>query len=157
MIGLCAAPLRQQGQLRSQTLLMTTPFNPEKLLARMAADAADEDLDDAAFRQRTLRAVKRLQRELVPHPTARSVRRSYAGAKPSAAYRYIAVPNGAGGSTSVSLSSAAFEELAQVLGGAAQVNELARKAALGHKLESGISRSAYVRKRLQQRAARAAR
>ena len=136
---------------------MTTPFNPEKLLARMAADANDDGLDDAAFRQRTLRAVKRLQRELVPQPAVRPARRSRASAKPSAAYRYIAVPNGAGGTTSVSLSGAAFEELAQTLGGAAQVNELARKAALGHKPESGISRSAYVRKRLQQRAARAAR
>ena len=76
------------------------------------------------------------------------------GARQSA-YRFIAVPNGAGGTTSISLSNATFEELARALGGPRQVSALARQVEHGHKLESGVTGSAYVLKRLRQRAARA--
>ena len=141
---------------------MATP-DPHKLIARIVTDAADERLDDAAFRARAQRAARQLQRALEqavgPAATGRARAtggKHQAGDLQRSACRYIAVPNGAGGTTSISLSNAIFEELADALGGAAQVNALARKVAVGHKPDSGVSRSAYVLKRLRQRAARAA-
>ena len=123
----------------------------------------DEQLDDAAFRARAQHAARQLQRALeqsdAPAATraaGATGRKRQAGDSQRSAYRYIAVPNGAGGTTSISLSNATFKELAEALGGAAQVNALARKVAVGHKPDSGVSRSAYVLKRLRQREARAA-
>lgn len=133
-----------------------TTADPHKLVARIVADAADEQLNDAAFRTRTQRAARQLQRALEQLPASAanpSRRQAGGGRRPS--YRFIAVPNGAGGTTSISLSTATFAELAQALGGDKQVSALARKVAVGHKPDSGVSRSAYVAKRLQQRAARA--
>lgn len=140
--------------------------DPQKLLARIVADAADDRLDDASFRRRAERAGRRALRALEQSAAPAAARGAHAAtgtagrrtiaAQPSP-YRFVAVPNGAGGTTSVSLSASVFEELAQALGGPAKVAEHARKAAAGHKPDSGVSRSAYVRKRLQQRATRAAR
>ena len=137
--------------------------DPHKLIARIVGDAADKQLDDAAFRARAQRAARQLQRALEQSDTPAATRaagatgrKRQAGDSQRLAYRYIAVPNGAGGTTSVSLSNGTFEELAQALGGPRQVNALARKVAAGHKPESGVTRSAYVLKRLRQRAARAA-
>lgn len=146
---------------------MTTTADPQKLLARLIDQAADREIDDASFRRRMLRASRQLQNllgngheqaEAAPagKPAARGRAPAAPAARPSP-YRYIAVPNGSGGTTSVSLSIEAFEELAEVMGGPAKVAEHARKVAVGHKPDSGISRSAYVLRRLQQRAARAAR
>ena len=144
---------------------MTTNADPQKLLARLIDQAADREIDDASFRRRMLRASRQLQNllgnEAAPAaPAARTAARARpaaaAAARPSP-YRYIAVPNGAGGTTSVSLSTEVFDELASAMGGPAKVAEQARKVAVGHKPDSGVSRSAYVLRRLQQRAARAAR
>lgn len=128
----------------------------------MVADAADEQLDDATFRACTQRAARQLQRVLeqaaAPDATraaGATGRKRQVGDSQRSAYRYIAVPNGAGGTTSISLSNATFAELVEALGGPRQVNALARKVAVGHKPESGVTRSAYVLKRLRQRAARA--
>ena len=140
---------------------MATP-DPHQLIARIVADAVDEQLDDTAFRARTQRAARQLQRALeqsTAPATTRAVgatgRKRQAGESQRSAYRYIAVPNGAGGTTSISLSNATFAELAEALGGPRQVNALARKVAAGHQPDSGVSRSAYVLKRLRQHAARA--
>lgn len=134
-----------------------------KLLGRIVADAADERLDDAVFRRRTARAARQLQGMLEPHrhaarPRAGAVSTRNRLADPSMRqprYRYIAVPNGVGGTTSVSLSNSVFEELARAMGGPAKVTEQARKVAASHKPDSGMSRSAYVLRRLRQRASRA--
>ena len=142
---------------------MPTP-DPHKLIARIVADATDERLDDAAFRARAQRAAHQLQRALaqsVAPSAARAAgatgrkRRAVDSQRP--AYRYIAVPDGAGGLSSVSLAIATFEELAAALGDSKQVIALAKKVAIGHKPASGMSRSAYVAKRLRQLAACAAR
>lgn len=135
-------------------------FDLHTLITRIAADAVDREIDDASFRRRTQRAVRQAQRAIEqPFCSAKIREKTRGQPKASAvrrpAYRFIAVPNGAGGTTSVSMSNSAFEELAQAFGSDAQVNALARKVAVGHKPESGISRSAYVVKRLRQRAARA--
>ena len=138
--------------------------NLHKLIDRIVSDATNAQLDDATFRARAQRIAKQLQRALAePAAPAAAARKNAAGkrgrpAAPSrrSAYRFIAVPNGDGGTTSVSLSNANFDELAQALGGNAQVTALARKVAASHKSDSGVSRSAYVLKRLRQRAARAA-
>lgn len=141
--------------------------DPQRLLARLIDQAADRNIDDASFRRRMLRASRPLQALLGQEateaveaedkaPAARSRLAKPAAARP-APYRYIAVPNGSGGTTSVSLGVAVFDELAEALGGRAKLAEHARKAAAGHKPDSGMSRSAYVLRRLQQRAARVAR
>lgn len=134
-----------------------------KLIRRIVADAADAQLDDAAFRVRAQRAAKQLQRALGEPPTPATKRKNAPvnRARPAkrsgrSAYRFIAVPNGTGGTTSVSVANTTFDELAQALGGNAQVTALARKVAASHKSDSGVSRSAYVLKRLRQRAARTA-
>lgn len=136
--------------------------DPGKLLDRILIEAADKRLDDAVFRRRTARAARQLQ-SMLGQP-ARSAATKRAGAAPtrrqSAAravqprYHYVTVPNGAGGTTSVSLSNAVFDELAQALGGAAKVTEHARSVAGSHEPGSGMTRTAYVLKRLRQRAAR---
>ena len=137
--------------------------NLHKLIDRIVSDATDAQLDDATFRVRAQRIAKQLQRALAEPAAPAAARKNAAGkrgrpAAPSrrSAYRFIAVPNGDGGTTSVSLSNDNFDELAHALGGNAQVTALARKVAASHKSDSGVSRSAYVLKRLRQRAARAA-
>ena len=124
-----------------------------KLIGRLVTDAVDKRLEDAAFRARAERTARQLQRVL---GQAADGRRQAAGAR-RPAYRFIAVPNSAGGTSCVSVSSATFEELARALGGDTQVSALARKVAAGHRPETGVSRSAYVVKRLRQRAARTVR
>ena len=137
---------------------MTTQV--QDLAAKLAADAKDERIDDAAFRRRARRAAAKLQRLLEEQgaPPGRGGRPSASRKSVSAQSRYVfvAVPNGTGGMTSVSIVNSVFDELAEALGGRNQVTALARKLALGHKPDSGISRSAYVLRRLQQRAAKAA-
>lgn len=135
----------------------------QKLIRRIVADAADSQLDDASFRIRAQRAAKQLQRALGEPPAPATKRRNAvgdrgrpAGRSGRSAYRFIAVPNGTGGTTSVSVANTTFAELAQALGGNAQVTALARKVAASHKSDSGVSRSAYVLKCLRQRAARVA-
>lgn len=129
------------------------------LAAKIAADAKDDRLDDAAFRRRARRAAAKLQQLL--EEQAPPARRSGRPASPSkgapaqSRYVFVAVPNGTGGMTSVSIVNSVFDELAKALGGRNQVTALARKLALSHKPNSGMSRSAYVLRRLQQRAATA--
>ena len=125
----------------------------QTLAARIAADATDQQIDDAAFRQRTKRAAARLLKLLGAADGQRAAPRQGTATAPR--YMYVAVPNGAGGVTSVSITRAVFDELAARLGGARAATALARQVAAGHKPGTGISRSAYVLKRLQQRAARA--
>lgn len=133
----------------------------DALIARLRASAADPSIEDAAFR--TL--AKRIAQQLAKLPEAALTPRSRirvgrtAGrpnqAQPAGArYVFVAVPNGRGGTASVSVSKPVFSEMARALGGAAAVTALARKVAAGHKPESGVSRSRYVRLRLEQRAAR---
>lgn len=130
------------------------------LAAKIAADARDDRIDDAAFRRRARRAAAKLQ-QLLEEQASPPARRSGRPASPSKAapaqsrYVFVAVPNGTGGMTSVSIVNSIFDELAKALGGRNQVTALARKLALSHKPDSGISRSAYVLRRLQQRAATA--
>lgn len=137
---------------------MTTAPDPLKLVARLLTDATDARLDDTAFRQRAQRTVRRLQQALSPPPRIQGNGiTTRAGAAPPARYRFVAVPNGAGGITSVSLATAVFDELAGALGGAEAVTALARRVARGHKPDSGVSRSAYVLRRLRQAAERSGR
>ena len=81
--------------------------------------------------------------------TARGARRSSSNSR----YVFVAVPNGSGSTTSVSIVASLFDELARALGGRQEVSTLARKVAAGYNPSSGIPRSAYVRMRLQRRAA----
>ena len=132
------------------------------LAAKIAADAKDDRLDDAAFRRRARRAAAKLQQlleeeaPLAPRGGRAAVPASRKSTPAQSRYVFVAVPNGTGGMTSVSIVNSVFDELAESLGGRNQVTALARKLALGHKPDSGVSRSAYVLKRLQQRAASAA-
>lgn len=141
---------------------MTTAMTAElrELAAKLAADALNERIDDAAFRRRARRAATRLQKLLAEEqagaPRGSRAPGRRARAAPAARYVFVAVPNGSGGTTSVSIAHPVFEDLADALGGRAQVTALARKVAVGHRPESGVSRSAYVLRRLQQRAAKAA-
>lgn len=130
------------------------------MAAKIAADAKDDRIDDAAFRRRARRAAAKLQQlleEQTPSPARRGGRpaSSSKAAPAQSRYVFVAVPNGTGGMTSVSIINSVFEDLAKALGGRNQVTALARKLALSHKPDSGISRSAYVLRRLQQRAATA--
>lgn len=126
----------------------------QALVGRILADAADTRIDDAAFRQRAKRAAARIGRALGEGARAgRAGRRAAAKAPPR--YAFIAVPTVAGGVASISMPRPTYEALAAALGGAEQVNAMARKVALGHRPASGLSRSGYVRRRLQQLAARA--
>ena len=130
-------------------------------LARIVVDALDDRIDDATFRLRARRAAWELLGALEqmralsgsPQPLVCAEADRPPGA---ARYKYVSVPNGRGGKTSVSISSDLFEQLAVALGGPTQVMSLARRLALSHPLGSNVSRSAYVRRRLQQRAAKLA-
>lgn len=115
----------------------------KKLAARIVADAADDRIDDASFRRRALRVANQLQRESQRMAEARPAR-----------YVFVAVPRGDGGTASISIAVETFDALAQALGGRREVAAAARRLALGFKPESGLSRSNYVRRRLQQRAAK---
>lgn len=127
-------------------------FDPQALVARILSDAASSHIDDATFRQRASRMVRRLQRELDQQLAEQAAIRKHSNVASASRYKFIAVPS-EGGSTSVSILRSRFEELVRVLGSPQAVTALARKAASGFKPESGMSRSAYVRRRLQQRVA----
>ena len=114
-----------------------------KLAARIVADAADVRIDDASFRRRALRIANKLQRESQRLGQARPAR-----------YVFVAVPRGDGGTASISIAVDTFDELARALGGRREVAAAARKLALGFRPETGLSRSNYVRRRLQQKAAK---
>ena len=133
--------------------------NDARSLARIVVDALDDRIDDATFRLHArhaaweligaLEQIRALSGSPQLLPSAATDR------QPGAArYKYVSVPNGRGGKTSVSISSDLFEQLAAALGGPTQVMALARRLALSHSLGSNVSRSAYVRRRLQQRAAK---
>lgn len=136
----------------------------DALIARLRASAVDRSIDDAAFRALARRIAQQLAK--LPGPAAIPRSRIRVGrtagranpAQPAAArYVFVAVPNGRGGTASVSVSKPVFSEMARALGGAAAVTALARKVAAGHNPESGVSRSRYVRIRLEQRAAKQSR
>lgn len=140
--------------------------NTDALIARLRSSAVDRSIDDAAFRALAKRIAQQLAK--LPEATATATQRGRirvgrtAGranqVQPAGArYVFVAVPNGRGGTASVSVLKPAFSEMARALGGPAAVTALARKVAAGHKPESGVSRSRYVRIRLEQRAARQAR
>ena len=115
------------------------------LAARILADASDVRIDDATFRRRAMRLARTVQRETQQSAQARAAR-----------YVFVAVPRGDGGTASISIAVDTFEELAGALGGRREVAAAARKLAAGYKPESGLSRTNYVRRRLQQLAARKA-
>lgn len=113
----------------------------QALVERMLANAADDRIDDVAFRRQATRLAARIERTLT---------------QAASRYAFIAVPNGTGGMASVSMPRAIYEELATAVGGNDRLNALARKVACGYRPAAGMSRSAYVRKRLQHLAARSA-
>lgn len=132
------------------------PTDVQALAARIAADATNGQIDDAAFRHRT----KRTAANVLRVPEAQGPRRA-APPRPATSlgsrYVFVGVPDGAGGATCLSIARTVFNELAARLGGARAVSALARWVAVGHRPEIGMARSAYVRKRLQQYAAKAGR
>lgn len=129
-----------------------TAFNPRSLVASLLADAASDQLDDAGFRQRAARTAQRLQRGLERQRIDEEAARRRSAAASAARYKFIAVPR-PGGSASVSITRAEFDRLVGMLGSPQAVAGLARKVAPGYRPESGMTRSAYVRKRLLRHAA----
>lgn len=132
------------------------------LLDQIIRDAVDERIDDATFRRRARRAAKRIERAFEQvaaaapsRPGSRS-KRARAKSASGARYKFVAVPNGRGGMTSVSIPVAVFDELADSLGGDAKVTALARKVATGYRPESGAIRSGYVLRHLRRHAQKAA-
>lgn len=107
------------------------------LATRLVADAADARIDDASFRRRALRIANKLQRQ----------------SQPQSRYVFVAVPRGDGANSSIAVRADTFDELARALGGKRAVTAAARKIALRFRPEAGVSRSHYVRSRLEARAA----
>lgn len=113
--------------------------------AKLAAAARDSSLEDAVFRARAKRLASQLVK-LIPAQGAASRRPG------GPAYHFITVDNGSGGTSSVSVRKEVFEALVEALGSRKAVTDLARKAALKYEPNAGLSRSAFVRLRLEQRA-----
>ena len=127
---------------------MSTPL--QLLIDKLLEDAASKHVGDAVFRQRVKRAGAKLQRLAGEQPDTPRRRR-----KPGAGqYVFVGVPTADGRITSISISAETFAQFEQVLGGRREVAAAARKVALGHKPESGMSRSAYIVRRLRQRVAK---
>ena len=124
------------------------------LAARIAAEATDDRIDDTTFRRRAKRTAAQVLKILEAAGPQRGARRDAPSATPR--YVFVAVPNGIGGTSCISIASPVFDMLASRLGGARSVTALARQVAAGHKPATGVSRSAYVLKRLEQRATRRA-
>ena len=125
-----------------------TVFDPQALVARILADATSNRLDDAAFRQRAARTARRLQRGIDRQSIDQAAARKRSAAASAARYKFIAVPS-PGGSASVSIVRSEFDRFVKMLGSPQAVADLARKVAPAYRPESGMSRSAYVRKRLR--------
>lgn len=127
----------------------------ESLTEALLRAASDTSLSDTEFRQKARRLATRLAKLL---GVSAAPAKSPAAAKPSAAakspYVFLAVPTADGQSTSISIARDLFDSLARKLGGREAAVGLARKAALQHKPDSGMSRSSFVRNRLQRQAER---
>lgn len=141
-----------------------------QVVSQLRSDADNPAIDDATFRRRALRLANRLRQaagfratDYRAFPGARTgtpgrlsraapseLSRRAADQRPR--YRFIAVPNGAGGMTSVSIRIDRFENLSRRLGGAKEVMRLSRELALGHRPDSGVTRSRYVLMRLLRKA-----
>lgn len=127
---------------------MSTPL--QLLIEQILEDASSKRIGDAAFRQRVRRVAAKLQRLADEQPAApRRPRKPGAGQ-----YVFIGVPTADGRITSISIAADTFAQFEQALGGRREVAAAARKVALGHKPESGMSRSAYIVRRLRQRVAK---
>ena len=128
----------------------------ESLTEALLRAASDASLSDTEFRQKARRLAARLAKLLgVEAPAAKGRALVKASASPKSPYVFLAVPTADGQSTSISIARDLFDSLARKLGGREAAVGLARKAALQHKPESGVSRSSFVRNRLQRQAERA--
>ena len=153
---------------------MTRPYL-YRIVSQLQADADNHVIDDATFRQRALRLATRLGKTawlerrdygaFVDSQTGTPKRVSQAARDERARraayrrlhYKFIAVPNGGGGTTSVSIRIDHFEHLSRTLGGAQEVMRLSRELAWGHRPDSGVTRSRYVLMRLLRKAEAVAR
>lgn len=104
------------------------------LAMRILADASDDRIDDATFRRRALRLANKLRRD-----------------SQAARYVFLQVGRSDGGAACVSIKAEDFAELAHAMGGRKAVSAAAKRVAVGYKADSGVSRSHYVRSRLQRR------
>ena len=135
----------------------------ESLTEALLRAASDASLSDTEFREKARRLAARLAKLLgvtaAPaakgRATAKAATTAKAAATAKSPYVFLAVPTSDGQSTSVSIARELFDSLSRKLGGREAAVGLARKAALQHKPESGVSRSSFVRSRLQRQAERA--
>lgn len=136
---------QQQAQIRTE-------------LTKIASRATDGRVTDKAFRRMVLKTLPQLGVSVDTGKVNGKSARNAAGVSVPLRtnYVFVAVPNGNNGTTSVSIRPDLFEQLAERLGGRSAVTTLARTFSQAFNPDSGVTRSHYVRSRLEKRAATAA-
>lgn len=114
-----------------------------EVVTKLSAVVHDEQLDAAGLRRRVARLARQLVQLLEVRPEP-------------APYEYISVKGTDGATSSVSIRKEEFAQMEQALGGRRAVIALAKQIALTWEFKSGVSRSAFVRERLERRIKRGA-